>query len=153
MELLIGLVGFLVVTNGAMAYFAYRTTRAFAALHSQAVAWVSPRGDNPSELAEAIDLMVERVMLRLKMAAMGEKSGDAKAGRRAEEGLMRDFVASQSPLAAMALDNLSPKWARYMADNPALMEKGLQMLKNFGGNPAAKENQANGVEPGVQLTY
>jgi len=153
MEVLIGLVGFLVVSNGVMAYFAHKTARAAGIMHAQAVAFVSPRGDDPSQLAEAIDLMIERVMLRLKMAAMGEKSGDAKAERRAEEGMMRDFVSARSPLAAMALDNLSPKWARYMADNPAMLEKGLEMLKGFGG-AAGKEAQANGaVEPGIQLTY
>jgi len=153
MEVLIGLVALLVVSNGAMAFYAHRTARAAATMHAQAVAFVSPRGEEPSQLAEAIDLMVERVMLRLKMAAMGEKSGDAKAERRAEEGMMRDFVGSQSPLAALALDNLSPKWARYLADNPALMGKALEMLKNFGGAQVVKEGRPNGVEPGVQLTY
>jgi len=154
MEVLIGLVGFLVVSNGLMAYYAHRTARSAGTMHAQAIAFVSPRGDEPSQLAEAIDLMVERVMLRLKMAAMGEKSGDAKASRRAEEGFMRDIVSTQSPLAAMALDNLSPKWARFMADNPALLTKGLEMVKSFGGAPGTRDEASGAVPPGpVQLTY
>jgi len=152
MEVLIGLVALLVMSNGAMAYLAYKTARTVRSVHHQALAFVCPNGDDPSQLAQAIDLMVERVMLRLKMAAMGEKSGDAKAGRRAEEGLMRDFVGSQSPLAALALDNLSPKWARYLADNPALMTKALEMLKGFGATPQTQEGSDNGNVP-RQLTY
>lgn len=136
----------ILVVQCAMLYY-------FVHVGRRASRFISPRGENPSDFAMAIDAVADRVVVRMKMAVLGEKGGDAKAARSAEQGMMRDFVTSQNPMVALALDNFMPKWAKYFAANPELMGKGLEMMKKYTGKPddPADGNQSSGVQIPLEI--
>jgi len=118
----------------------------------RAQSFVAPKGENPSDFALAIDLVADRVVTRLKMSVLGEKGGDAKAARAAEDGMTRDMVSAASPMLAMGLDAIMPKWARYLSANPALLPKAMEMMTKYSKGTEAKEDLEVPAEH-VQLTY
>jgi len=144
------LLGILVVNVVGLGYL-YASHRKMAFAFKRIATFVNPRGEDPSELAEVVDLLAARVLLRLKTAAMGEASGDAKARRSAEEGMTRDLVTQVNPMVAMGLDAMMPKWARYFAANPALMGKALEMVQKYGGATKTEEPAAPEVNGNQQI--
>jgi len=144
MWILAASVPILVVQCAMFAYFLYVGRRARS--------FISPKGDNPSDFALAIDAVADRVVVRLRMAVLGEKGGDAKAARAAEDGMTRDMISAANPMLAMGLDAVMPKWARYLSANPALLPKAMEMMSKYSQGKASTDDLETPAEP-VQLTY
>jgi len=146
MLFLAALVPLLVVQIAMLAYF--------VSIGRRARAFVSPNGSEASDFALAIDAMADRAVVRMKMAVLGEKGGDAKAARAAEDGMTRDLVSATNPMLAMGLDAIMPKWARYLSANPALLPKAMEIMSKYGGGKADAHGPGVVIEDAkpVQLT-
>jgi len=104
--------------------------------------FISPRGDQPSGMAEAFDLLVERAFNKVAGSKMGVSSGMARSEKSSQIEYIKAVVADQQPMIAMALDQVFPKWGKMFADNPKMVDQAMAYLKSKSGEKAPEENGA-----------
>ena len=87
------------------------------------------------------DSMVERAVSKVSMGQLGRSSGVARSEKSAEIELVKQGLANEQPLIALALDKFFPKWGKMLVDNPGIMPQMMEMVnKKMGGPDAGKSN-------------
>jgi len=106
--------------------------------------FVSARGDEPSNLALVFDAMVERAYSKVAGSQMGVASGVARSEKSAQIDYIKQVVANEQPMVAMALDQVMPKWGKMLANNPKMIDQLMGYLGSMKGKQEAPS--ANGVQ-------
>jgi len=112
--------------------------------------FIAPDGDQPSTMALAWDVMVERAFEKVAGSKMGVASGVVRSEKSAQVDYIKAVVAQEQPMIAMALDQVFPKWGKMLANNPQVIEQMMGYLKGMGGEKEPKVEE-NGAGPQQSL--
>jgi len=94
--------------------------------------FISPNGDEPSNLAITFDVLVERAFAKVAGHEMGRASGLARSEKSAQVDYIKSVVSQEQPMIAMALDQVFPKWGKMLANNPQMIDQLMGYLQNMG---------------------